>query len=121
MTDLYAKYRADVIVAVHQEDQGEGEATTPITVGHPDYVLFLAARAAAALNGRSCTPLQMRRALRQLGLFENVQAYVASLPAEAQEAWEYASTMPASDPLIVTACAALGVDRKALYDLAETL
>lgn len=121
MSTLYAKYRAGVIVAVHQEDQGEGEATTPITTDHADYVAFLATLAANALAGRTCTPLQMRRALRQLGILATVESYVASQSEETQEAWEYASAMPASDPLIVAACAALSVDRKALYDLAETL
>ena len=74
-----------------------------------------------ALAGRSCLNLQMRRALRHLGKIDAVNAYVKTQDADVQDAWEYGTTIPASNAMVIAACAALGVDRKALFDLAETL
>lgn len=119
--DWYAEYRDGVIVALNKVDQGEGQAYTPVSADHPDVVAYFAAAEKNALNSMEVTPLQMRRALRQLGVLDAVISYVAVQTAEIQEAWEYAVKMPASDPMIMAACVALGVDRKTLYDLAKTL
>ena len=80
-----------------------------------------AAAADIALAGRSCLNLQMRRALRKLGLIDAVNAYVKAQPDDVQDSWEYGVTIPASDAMVIAACAALGVDRKALFDLADSL
>lgn len=73
------------------------------------------------------SPLQIRRALRLLGqqqerdIIGQVNAYVATLPDEDQEAWEYAVAIPIDDPRIVTACMLLQLDRPALFRLAGSL
>lgn len=67
---------------------------------------------------REVSPLQVRRALRQLGAIAAVNAYVATLPEEDQEAWEYAVAIPIDDQRIIAACELLQIDRDALFRLA---
>lgn len=73
----------------------------------------------------SCSPLQMRRALRQLGYKAAVDAYIAQQTEEIQEAWEYATVIERSDPLMADAIALLsaqlGVDSQATGDALFTL
>jgi hypothetical protein len=66
------------------------------------------------------TPLQIRRALRQLGMLEQVNAYVSAQDGDVQDAWQFAIAIPRNDPLVVAAAAALGVDADALFRLAGT-
>lgn len=67
------------------------------------------------------SPLQMRRALRQLGLKAQVDSYIAALPAETkevvEESWDYALDIPRADPLIAAAADGLGLDSAAVDDL----
>lgn len=70
------------------------------------------------------TPLQMRRALRSLGLTASINAYVTSLGEEAQEAWEYATEIRRDDPLVGAAAAALDKtsdELDAIFSLAATM
>lgn len=54
----------------------------------------------------SLTPLQARRVLRTVpGLKETVDAYVASLPEDDREAWEYALSIERDHPVILAAIA----------------
>jgi len=47
-------------------------------------------------------PLQLRRALRQMGEMATVKTYMETQATEEeQEAWEYATTIPRLDPLVV--------------------
>jgi hypothetical protein len=48
----------------------------------------------------SCGPLQMRKALRQTGDYAAVTAAMAQADEETQEAWEYASEVRRTDPMI---------------------
>lgn len=52
-------------------------------------------------------PLQMRKALRQLGLKTTVDAIVASQSEEVQEAWEYATEIKRDDPFVTSIGVAL--------------
>jgi len=47
----------------------------------------------------SVGPLQLRRALREVGLYQKVVDYLATAPEEVQEAWEYATEYRRNDPL----------------------
>lgn len=70
------------------------------------------------------TPLQMRRALRSLGLTASITAYVNAMGAEAQEAWEYATEIRRDDALVNAAGVALGKTSGELDDifrLAQTM
>lgn len=67
------------------------------------------------------TPLQIRRALRQLGHSAAVAVYVSAQSEEVQEAWEFATRIPYDDPLIDAAASGLGLDKAALFRLAATL
>lgn len=73
----------------------------------------------------SCSPLQMRRALRQLGYKAAVDAYIAQQTEEVQEAWEYATVIERRDPLMADAIALLsaqlGLDAQATGDALFTL
>jgi hypothetical protein len=66
------------------------------------------------------TPLQMRRALRQLNLLATVNTYVATQTQDVQDSWEYAIAFPRNDPMITAAAKALNVDINALFTLAAT-
>lgn len=66
---------------------------------------------------QSVTPLQARRALRQAGIKAEVDAYVATLDEEAQEAWEYALAIERNNPIVVGAGAALGMTEQQIDDL----
>lgn len=52
------------------------------------------------------TPLQARKALRTLGYKAGVDAYVASLPEEQAEEWEYATEIWRSNAVIAAGIAA---------------
>lgn len=70
-----------------------------------------------------CSPLQMRKALRALGLKASVDTFLASQPEEVVEAWEYATVYERLDPLIQGAIAAMGTPEQGdeLFRLARTL
>ncbi len=73
---------------------------------------------------QSVTPLQMRRALRAAGLKAGIDAYLASLGEEAQEAMEYAVEIRHDDPLVNAAATALGKSQEeldAIFQLAATM
>lgn len=55
----------------------------------------------------SVSPLQIRRALREMGLLDEVTAYIGTMGDEAKEAWEYAVQIDRDDPLILAAASAL--------------
>jgi hypothetical protein len=55
------------------------------------------------------TPLQIRRALRELDLMDQVESYVSTAPMTIQEAWEYAVQINRADPLVQAAADHLGL------------
>lgn len=65
----------------------------------------------------SVTPLQMRKALRQLGLKAAVDAYIATLPEEVGDEWEYALAIERTNPLLQAAIPALGMTSEQADDL----
>jgi hypothetical protein len=65
----------------------------------------------------SVTPLQMRKALREMGLAATVKSFVASQSEDVQEAWEYANSIDRDNTLIATAAAALGMTDEQADDL----
>jgi hypothetical protein len=67
------------------------------------------------------TPLQIRRALRQMGVLDQVNAYVSTQGEDVQDAWQFAIAIPRNDPMVVAAAAALNIDADALFKLANTL
>ena len=72
----------------------------------------------------SCGPLQLRRALRQLGLYATIVAAIAQADEETQEAWEYASDVRRLDQMVESMRVALGktdAEVDAIFELAVTL
>lgn len=65
----------------------------------------------------SVTPLQMRKALRHLGLMATVDAYVATLDEEAAEEWEYALAIERGNATLQAAAAGLGMTEEQADDL----
>jgi hypothetical protein len=63
------------------------------------------------------TPLQARRALRGAGLLDAVNAWIATQPDDAQEAWEYCLEVRRDSPLIVGAQEGLGLTSEQVDDL----
>jgi hypothetical protein len=84
----------------------------------PQVITYLQALANPAPS--QATPLQMRRALRKLGLLDQVNAYVQSQSVDVQDSWQYCIGFPRNDPMIVAAATALNVDLDALFALAAT-
>jgi hypothetical protein len=72
----------------------------------------------------SVTPLQMRKALRAAGLKAQADAYLATLPEEAQEEWEFCISVNRDNAFIASAVTALGMSKEQaddLFRLAATL
>lgn len=70
------------------------------------------------------TPLQIRRALLQQGLLDEVQAFVEAADLETRMAWEYAVQIDRGNALISAAAASIGAtdaDVDELFRLAATL
>lgn len=85
---------------------------------------FAASDLLAMRQGMEVGPLQLRRALRQLGLYQTIVDWVATQNEEIQEAWEYATVHKRLDPFIVAAVTGLGkTDEEvdAVFQLAITL
>lgn len=56
----------------------------------------------------SCTDLQFRLALNQIGLREAVEAYVATASQDVRDWWERATTIHANNPMLIATATALG-------------
>ena len=57
----------------------------------------------------SCTPWQIRKALNNLGLRQQVEdSIAASTDHELKDGWEYATDFISNDPFVITMGAALG-------------
>ena len=76
-----------------------------------------AAELTAWRNSTSCGPLQFRRALRAAGLMNAVKTVLESADEEVVEAWEYATVVYRTDPMIVSFGTALGKTDEELDDL----
>lgn len=63
------------------------------------------------------TPLQIRRALRQTGMYGEVIGFVSTQSDDVQDAWEYAVQIVRTDPLIAAAAEALGKTEAEIDDL----
>jgi hypothetical protein len=63
------------------------------------------------------SPRQMRLALIAYALDDDVDAYVATLPKEAQVEWEYATEVRRDNQLINAAASALGMNQAQADDL----
>lgn len=72
----------------------------------------------------SVSPLQARKALRQAGLIDQVNAAVAASTPDVQDAWQYASMINRTDPLVAALSVGLNLTPAALdnlFTLAATL
>ena len=65
----------------------------------------------------SASPLQIRKALRQMGLKASIDAYIATQDDETQESWEYAVQIDRDNPLIAAAADELEKTEAEIDDL----
>ena len=65
----------------------------------------------------SVSPLQIRKALRQMELKASIDAYIATQDDETQESWEYAVQIDRDNPLIAAAAAELEKTEAEIDDL----
>lgn len=114
----------NIILAGPEFAQGDGEilvalSNEMVSIGDIwDGAVFTPAPPAPVPVPSSVTPLQMRKALRQVGLKPAVDAYVASLAdEEAVEEWEYAISMERGNPMLNSAAALLGMTEEQVDDL----
>lgn len=105
-----------VVTGVSVSPQFDGQEQMPDDA--PEVVACVKALPTSPIQ--SVTPLQMRRALRRLGLIDAVNAYVQSQSVDVQDSWQYCIGFPRNDPMIAAAGQALNVDLDALFDLAAT-
>ena len=63
------------------------------------------------------TPLQIRRAINEMGLREFVEGYVQTLSRSEQDAWEYATIVERTNPILASGAAALGKTEEDLDNL----
>lgn len=72
----------------------------------------------------TCTPRQIRLALNQLGLRDQVEQAVAAADQTVRDTWQYSQIIVRTDPLIASMAAGLNVDSATidqLFALAATL
>jgi hypothetical protein len=63
------------------------------------------------------TPLQIRMAINMMGLREQVEYYVSTLSQSEKDAWEYATVVERTNPVLVNGAAALGKTTEDLDNL----
>lgn len=68
-------------------------------------------------SSTSVTPLQIRRALRTVGLLDDITSFVEAAPVEVREAWEYAIQIDRTNEMIVNAALTLGMSEEEVDDL----
>lgn len=78
---------------------------------------YRAAKDAEMRRGMSVTPLQIRRALRTVGLLDDITSFVEAAPVEVREAWEYAIQIDRTNEMIVNAALTLGMSEEEVDDL----
>ena len=80
--------------------------------------------APAAQQVASVSPRQIRLALTQIGLRQQVEDYVNAASISVQDSWHYSTSFLITDPMIAACMAALGktqADLNNLFTLASTL
>jgi hypothetical protein len=65
----------------------------------------------------SVSPLQIRRALRAVGLLDEINAFVESSSVEVREAWEYAIQIDRTNEMLLDASSAMGMSDLEVDDL----
>jgi len=60
-------------------------------------------------------------ALSQMDQMDAVNQAVATMPVWKQQLWEFPSNINMNDADVITVCKALSIDRRKLFDLAETI
>src|SRR3984893_17305579 len=94
--DLSPDLQASFVKAIATAPSGltfDGQSFTPIPPPPPPIP-------------QHATPLQMRCALRQLCLLDQVNAYVATQTPNMQDSGQFARTIPISNPMVVSVGAA---------------
>lgn len=79
---------------------------------------------AAPAPAPSCTALQFRLAINQMGLRSQVDTYVAQAGQDVKDWWEYSTEIHADHPLLLQAATALGktqADIAAVIALGKTI
>jgi hypothetical protein len=99
--------------------------TTTIEMSVEEEAAFVAEQQAAANAVPSVvTPYQMRRALRQIGLRDQVESFVNSQDEATQDAWHYALEVRRDNAILLAGATALGktsADIDNLFRLAATV
>lgn len=70
------------------------------------------------------TPRQIRLALSQIGIRQEIEDWVKAQDISVQDSWQYATEVTRDNPLVLASCAALGktdADLDAVFALARTL
>ena len=119
------KYLTDSVLARIDDD---GRIRMTCSVEHPPFLAWLAQgnvpdpADSPQPIALSCSPWQMRKALRRLGLLNAVkQAVEASDNEDLKDGWEYATEFRQDDPLCIAMAQAMKADLTAVFQLAMTI
>lgn len=81
-------------------------------------------RAPVGVAPESVTPLQLRKAFRATNRMSALKGYIASLPEDVRDEWEYGISFTPDNPAVASAATFLGMsagELRALFILAGTL
>ena len=109
-------YHSDGTVTL-VDDSGVKESRTVPNDGNLDAEIVAFFGPQVATVPASVSPLQMRKALRQMGLKAAVDAYISTLDEETVEEWEYALAIERGNPTLQTAISGLGWTEEQADDL----
>lgn len=98
---------------------GETRQAAPAPEPEPP-VLTPEEQLAAERAAMVCSPLQGRLALRQVGMFDQVQAAIAAADDTTKDAFEYAVEWRRTSPMMVSLAAAIGLGETQMDDLFRT-
>lgn len=89
----------------------------PVNIGdHYDGTNFTPAPVVLSVPER-VTPVQMRIALNEVGLRDMIEGYVATLPRDARDRWDYGLTVERDNPVIEAGRLAMGMSEEQVDDL----
>jgi len=72
----------------------------------------------------SVTPWQIRKALNELGLREDIESAILTQDQNTKDAWQYATSFVENDPIVIRLCTILNKsdeERHALFQQAQSL
>lgn len=124
-------YKLTLSGSIQRRTDGVSIPVDPTNSDYQKYLAWVASGntpepiAPVALSPATCSPWQIRKALNQLGLRDEVEAAVsASTDQTLRDGWEFATEFWSNDPFVIAMGAVLGkteAEVRAIIELGATL